>query len=47
MELKKSEIWGKKTILQPIEKSLNHFINKQIKIYNFADNFKLKTLVVK
>jgi hypothetical protein len=26
MEHKKDEIWAKKTILQPIGKSLNHFI---------------------
>ncbi len=32
MELKKSEIWGKKTILQPIEKSLNHFPNKKSRL---------------
>ncbi len=36
MELKKSEIWGKKTILQPFEKSLNHFIIKT----KFLDMYK-------
>ena len=28
-ELKKDKIWDKNTILQPIEKRLNHFINKK------------------